>query len=284
MKRLAFGLACISALLVAHGASVVAHELGHSLMAWMLGLKADPLAIAWGHASLLNLLTQYQIGENVDYARALAAGRFQAVALVAAAGPFLVNGGLYAGLRIGLRRTGHKRHGNLRLLAFWLLFMNLGNLYAYVPIRTFASGGDIAHLCAALHLSPWYVYALVFPIVVEGLFDLYRTQLPGLYAGLKLSHGARGFMSVLGSVLMFGYFGSVGLLSGDPVSRFLAGSSLLILPFAIVFLRPPRDAAQPPCKDLEQVPGACSRSYTTLLQGEAYSRLRDSSLLRRPST
>src|SRR6516165_7582866 len=82
-------------LLLTHYAAVLPHELMHSIVAWLLGIKANPLIIDWGGTSILNILLLIHIDENVDYTAALAAGKRWQVALIAFAGPGLANGGLY---------------------------------------------------------------------------------------------------------------------------------------------------------------------------------------------
>lgn len=82
-------------LLLTHALAVLPHEFAHSIVAWLFGLKSNPLHIDWGGRSLLNILLLIHIDENVDYTAALHAGKDWQVALVAFAGPGLANGGLY---------------------------------------------------------------------------------------------------------------------------------------------------------------------------------------------
>ncbi|MDO1585422.1 hypothetical protein [Rhizobium oryzicola] len=234
MRRSILFLLTTPLLFISHSMAVVTHEFGHSFMAWMLGIKSNPLIITWGDTSALNILTLFQIGERVDYARAIGGGHNLAAALTAATGPFFVNGGLYAYFRINARLRSKSQHPGLRLMYFWLLFMNLANLYDYVPIRTFSPTGDIANICAALHISPWRIYIFIFPIVIEGIMNFYKYQIPGLCADLGLDPFDRKFLLLVSSFLMFGYYGSVGFRAIDPVSNFLAGSSILSLPFVII--------------------------------------------------
>ncbi|MGY2048308.1 hypothetical protein ACW9J6_09020 [Methylobacterium sp. JK268] len=232
-------LATLPMLVIAHHAAVLAHEFGHSFTAWLLGLKEDPLTLRWGAATVLNALTLHQIGENVDYGRAWQSGRGGAAALVAAAGPLLVNGGLYAASRAALLWHGGRSWPAV-LLLFWFLFMNLANVYDYVPIRTFAASGDIAHLCRGLGLSPWWIYAPLCPAVVVAIADLYRTQVPRLFGRLALGGPARALTHILATTLMFGVYGLPGLRAGDPASILLSGTSLLAFPIVLVLCWPER--------------------------------------------
>ncbi|WP_162596319.1 hypothetical protein [Methylobacterium sp. 17Sr1-1] len=181
----------------------------------------------------MNALTLHGIGENVDYASAFAAGRGTAVALVAATGPLILNGGLYLVARHILLRTPTALTGLGGLLVYWFLFMNLANVFDYVPIRTFAQG-DIGHLCQGLGLPPWVVCVVLTPPVIVALLDLYRTVLPTLYGVLRLPSSACIVTHVLTTGLMFGYFGLAGLRSSDAISARLSLLSLACLPIVLL--------------------------------------------------
>ncbi len=232
-------LASLPILVLAHHAAVLVHEYGHSGMAWLLGLKTTPGSLRWGPPTLVNALTLYAIGENVDYAGAFAAGRGRAVALVAATGPLFLNGGLFLVARGVLVRAPTCLPGLGGLLLYWFLFMNLANVYDYVPIRTFAQG-DIGHLCQGLGLPPWIVCIVLTPLVFVALLDLYRTVLPTLYGVLSLPLSACIVTHVLTTGLMFGYFGLAGLRSSDAISVRLSSLSLACFPIVLVLGWPRR--------------------------------------------
>jgi hypothetical protein len=232
-------LASLPILVLAHHAAVLLHEFGHSGMAWLLGLKATPGSLRWGPPTLVNALTLHGIGENVDYASAFAAGQGTAVALVGATGPLLVNGGLYLVARTALLRAPSRSPGLADLLLYWFLFMNLANVFDYVPIRTFAQG-DIGHLCQGLGLPPWSVCVVLTPLVVVALLDLHRTVLPRLYGRLNLPSSACIVTHVLTTGLMFGYFGLAGLRSGDAISARLSLLSFACLPIVLLLGWPRR--------------------------------------------
>ncbi len=52
-------------ILLAHYLTVLPHEFGHSFMAWITGIKSNPLNIEWGDGSIGNILLR-GIDENVD--------------------------------------------------------------------------------------------------------------------------------------------------------------------------------------------------------------------------
>ncbi|MCJ2058404.1 hypothetical protein MKL09_17830 [Methylobacterium sp. J-048] len=232
-------LVSLPILVIAHHAAVLPHEYGHSVAAWLLGLKATPGSLRWGPPTLVNALTLHGIGENVDYARSFAAGRGAAVALVAATGPLFVNGGAYLSARAVLPQALPRLPWLGGLFLYWFLFMNLANVFDYVPIRTFAQG-DIGHFCQGLDIPSWVVCAVLTPLVLAALLDLYRTVLPSLYRMLDLPLFARFATHILTTSLMFGYFGLAGLHTSDTNSAHLSLLSLACLPVVLVIGWPRR--------------------------------------------
>ena len=213
-------------------------------MAWALGIKSDPLAIHWGGTSLANVLLLVHIDENVDYSAALHAGDNWRVALAAFAGPGLVNGGLY----LASRRMLAKRPLRSPLATwflFWFLFMNLANLFDYVPIRTFSPWDDVAHFRRATGVSPWVVYGIGGYAVLAAIIDFYRRVLPSsLNAGGLDEPVQRAGILLVVTLLLFGYFAIPGFLVPDDVSHVIAGTSIMSIPvvlwatFTSIIVRP----------------------------------------------
>jgi hypothetical protein len=233
-------------ILLAHDAAVLPHEFGHSFMAWALGIKSDPLVIRWGGTSLANMLLLVHIDENVDYSAALHAGKNWQVALAAFAGPGLANGGLY----LASRWTLAKRPSRSPLATwclFWFLFMNLANLFDYVPIRTFSPWDDVAHFRWATGVSPWVVYIIGGYAVLAAIIDFYRRVLPlSLNAtGLDQPVQRAGILLIV-TMLLFGYFAIPGFHVPDDVSHVIAGTSIMSIPlvlwatFPSIIVRPGR--------------------------------------------
>lgn len=221
-------------LLLTHDAAVLPHEFSHSVAAWLLGLKDRPGHIDWGGSSLLNILLLIHIDENVAYTAALHAGKDWRVAVVAVAGPGLANGGLYL---LARRLIAARRVARRPVVAYglcWFLFMNLANLYDYVPLRVFAADGDVKHFRLATGISPWAIYAVGGYLVAWGLVDFYRVVLPrSLDACGLTARWARGAVLIVATGLMFGYFAIPGLEEADAVSLFMARSSLLAIPVVV---------------------------------------------------
>jgi hypothetical protein len=113
--------------------------------------------------------------------------------------------------------------------------VQLANVYDYVPIRVFASGGDVGNWVRATHMSPWLVYVVVGYFTLWAMIDLYRTVLPETLDSSRIpSPVGSAIVLVAVTVVMFGYFATPGLFKHDPVSVFVARTSLLMIPVVIV--------------------------------------------------
>ena len=221
-------------LLLTHYAAVLPHEFMHSIVAWLLGIKANPLIIDWGGTSILNILLLIHIDENVDYTAALDAGKRWQVALIAFAGPGLANGGLYLLSRRLMESLYVSSRPYFAYILFWFLFMNLANLYDYVPLRVFASDGDVEHFRLGTDISPWVIYAVGGYLVLWGLVDFYRVVLPYTLrvCGFE-SRTARAVVLIVATAVMFGYFAIPGLEEADNFSQLLSRTSLLAIPVVV---------------------------------------------------
>jgi len=229
-------------ILLAHYLAVFPHEFAHSFMAWALGRKDDPLAITWGGDGLLNILLLAHIDENVDYRSAFAEGPAYYVALIAFAGPGIANGVLYGLSLAWLKHAWLKAHPLRFYFVFWFNFMNLANIYDYVPIRTFSGKDDVANFVHGLGISPWYVYGIGVYLVGIAILDFLRRGLPRAYEclGLRTTASRCGLMSV-SVVILFCYFGMPGFRAGDDTSFFLSGTSWIIVPGILFVCWPSRD-------------------------------------------
>lgn len=241
-------------LLPTHYAAVLPHEFGHSFVAWFLGLKPNPLIIDWGGSSLLNILLLIDIDEHVDYTAALAAGKDWQVALVAFAGPGLANGGLYLLSRWFIKSAYVASRPFIAYVVFWFLYINLANLYDYVPTRVFASDGDVHHFLLGTGISPWVVYVLAGYLVLWAVVDFYRIVLPYTLGVCGfVAPAARAVVLIVATVLLFGYFDIPALEEADARSQLIARTSLLAIPVVIAMMwrrivvadAPPRTSPAP---------------------------------------
>ncbi|RIV20471.1 hypothetical protein DYU11_20710 [Fibrisoma montanum] len=233
---------------LSHYLAVFPHEYAHSIMAWLVGEKENPFALDYGGTSWRNLLLLWNIDENVDYSRMFAQGHDFQAALCAFAGPgigtvlMFVLGGLF------LKEPRIKQHPYLYYFTFWFHLMNLGNLYDYVPIRTFAHGGDIANMVRGLHISPWWVFVLVGYPVAYLMWQFFTQTMISLYVNLTIINlPLQAGIMVLCVLLLFGWFGGIlGIIySGNPlesgeITYFLKIASFVSIPGVISLLWPTR--------------------------------------------
>ena len=222
------------AILLAHYLAVLPHEFLHSFVAWATGIKSNPFDLHWGGASVGNILLLYNIDEKVDYKAAYAAGEGASVAVVAMAG-VATNVVLYLVIRFAAPLWRTSTRPFVAYLAFWFLFMQLANVYDYVPIRVAASDGDVGQWVRATHMSPWLIYVVVGYLVLWAMIDLYRVVMPdALDSSGITSPASRAVVLVIATVVMFTYFAWPGLLENGLLSVFIARTSLLLIPVILV--------------------------------------------------
>lgn len=243
MKRAADGtgfvIACLVCLWLAHHIALLAHEYAHSFVAFALGYKSNPLVIHWGVKSATDLILLLGINEQVDYAPMFKQGAGWAAALVGFAGAGLGNGGLYLWSLYLLGRSGIRARPLLLLFVFWFSFMNVGNFYDYVPIRTFASHGDMAHIAQGLGVSPWLVLVILGIPTAIAMWFLFARTLPDMLGRLA-SGFRRCFVVQLSVIVMFGYFGLVGIEGYGTIAHWLSLASLCAIPVMTILCWPTR--------------------------------------------
>ncbi len=217
-------------------------------MAWILGYKANPFALDYGGTSWNNLLLLENIDENVNYRMIYDLGHNFEAALIAFAGAGFANGSLYILSLYLLKKPKIKSQPYLYYFIFFFNLMNLGNFYDYVPIRTFASHGDMAIIEIALNISPWWIYIIVGYLVIFLIWHFFTRTLIGAYQVLNFdSTLTRASLMILTVAILFGFFGGiVGVyLSKNPlnygeISRFLSITSFVMIPGIIIAAWPSR--------------------------------------------
>lgn len=245
-----FVVACLICLWLAHYAAVLPHEYAHSFMAYALGYKSDPLVIHFGGLGILNLISLINIDEHVDYAAMFARGDGLAAALVGFAGPGLANGSLYLLSLFLLRRPVVRGSALLFMLVFWFNFANVGNFYDYVPIRTFATRGDIAHITQGLGVSAWVALVVLgIPTAIAMWFFFTRTLPRALGRIAPDSSSRQRFVVKLSIILMFGYFGLAGFVGYGEPSRTLSLASVCLIPVMLILCQPTRRWMQARIRD-----------------------------------
>jgi len=226
-------------ILLSHYLAVFPHEYAHSFTAWLLGHKTNPLAILYGGTSWSNLLLLSHIDENVNYDLIFSQGQNFHAALIAFAGPGIANGLLFILSFLLLKSKSIKEKPYTYYFLFWFNLMNLGNFYDYVPIRTFATHGDIAHLVKGLNISPWYVYIIFGYLVAFLIWQFFTKTMPAMFSTLDINTTAfKASLMIVSVCILFGFFGKSGL--SNNYGELLSITSLLAIPGIIITLWPTR--------------------------------------------
>ncbi|MFI5509410.1 hypothetical protein ACIA48_18240 [Mycobacterium sp. NPDC051804] len=221
-------------LLVTYYVSFMTHEYGHSFAAWFLGIKSSPWPIHWGSNSIFNILFLDEVDEHVDYAAAMASGRHLAVAVVALSG-IAVNALLYLIFRFVAPLWRKSAHRLVAYSTFWLLCMEVGNFYCYVPIRVAAPSDDMHNWTWGSGQSWWWLYVVIGYLTLAAMVDFYRTVMPtSLDASGICTPVGRAAVLVTATLLLFGYFAGPGLLKDDVLTQFISRTSLLLIPVILL--------------------------------------------------
>lgn len=235
-------------ILLSHYLAVFPHEYTHSFMAWILGYKENPLALNYGGTSWNNLLLLANIDENVNYRMIYSLGHGAHVALIAFSGAGIANGLLFILSLLLLKNKNVQHKPYLFYFMFWFNLMNLGNFYDYVPIRTFATHGDMAAIAIGLNISPWWIYIIFGYLVAFLIWQFFTNTLILAYLTLQLKTKlARASLMVTSVFILFGFFGGIigAVLStwttgfGD-ISQFLSYASFIMIPGVIIAAWPTR--------------------------------------------
>jgi hypothetical protein len=228
-------------MLFTHQLAVFPHEYAHSFTAWLLGFKTNPLALDYGGTSWLNLFLLIHIDENVNYAMIAARGSKHAVALIAFAGAGIANGSLYLISLYLLSKQYLQQRVLLYYAMFWFNFMNLANFYDYIPVRTFADHGDMAHVAKGLGISPWWIYLVGGYLVAWIIWHFFTHTLIRAFIYLKLtSTPARAALTITCILPLLGYFGMAGISGYGEISHLLSVTSFIAIPGFIMACWPTR--------------------------------------------
>lgn len=228
-------------ILLAHYLVVFIHEYGHAITAWILGYKNSPFALNYGGTSWSNLLMLSGIDQNVNNKLIYSLGHPGHVALIAFAGP---------GIIILLFFLSSWLMHNKKILTHpWLLYFFLffslwclGGTYAYVPVRTFATQGemvDILDIEQALNISPWIIYFFVGYLVFFMMRQFFLNNLSLVYTNVNISGRiGRASLTILCVLILFGYCGLAGFANHGEISHFISVTSLMAIPGIIFLLWP----------------------------------------------
>jgi hypothetical protein len=208
----------------AHACVFFIHEYAHSFTAWVLGWKSNPLALYYAHPTIVVLLTQLGIDENVNYLPIFASGHGQQAAIIAAAGLVFGN----ALITFPLSRWGYAKAKRLDLrgwamFAYWACVASVGNFIDYVPVRTFTNEGDMGTLQRGFGWSPWTVLLVLgTPTAIALVYFLLRIEPSTLQWLFPRSPGRRIVLVVLTAFTLFCFYGAAGWFEGGPTSHMMS--------------------------------------------------------------
>jgi len=162
---------------------IVIHEFTHSITAYLLGAMPSPFSIVWG-----NFFTMTCWDEGVLYSRLWATGLGVDGAITGVM-PLVVHTILIScGLYLLLSRVMLRHKWGFHLV-FWFIVANMMELFAYMPLRAFASNGDTGNFNHGLGLNPWLLFFFGTILVLVLLYYLLLRVLPGMY--VVVARGSR---------------------------------------------------------------------------------------------
>jgi hypothetical protein len=211
---------------------VLLHEWTHSSIAWILGHKERPFAIHYGTWTLL------EVDEAVDYAVLYTAGEGGTAALIAVSA-LLVNLALFLFCLRLLSMVKIQQQRWLYQLIFWFAVMNIGELFSYIPVRTFVGNrGDVGHLIHGVGISPWSVFLPGSLVIGGGLWYLLKGELENFYQIMSLSVGMprRIYLGLTLFVIFFWYGASAFHDYGPTSVRSLASLGAALVGIILFFI------------------------------------------------
>lgn len=221
----------------AHLCAFFPHEYAHSFVAWLLGWKANPLALDYAHPSAVVLLLQLGINQNVNEGPIFASGHPVEAAIIAAAGLVIGNGFIsYPLSRLGYAMARRQDRRGWAMFFYWTTVASIGNFIDYVPIRVFSEGGDMYSLERGFGWSPWTVL-IVLGIPTAAILGhfLLRIEPDSMLWLFPESAPRPNLLLLLTSGVLFSFYGATGLLEGGPIAHQLSRLSVfLLLPVATI--------------------------------------------------
>jgi hypothetical protein len=227
-----FLLSLIFMIFIAHHAVIYLHEWTHGTFAWITGYKNSPFDIHYGE----RWLTLLDIDEAVPYKKIFEDGKPAVVALIAIAPTVLQAIVFLLGLKLLSIQMIQTRKWLFTFL-YWFILLELGEFYAYIPIRTFSESGDIFNFRSATGLSPWMIAIPGTLFVIWGIYRFLTVEEPKACSLLNITSKYGHFFFLLGTlVLFFGYYGGAGLLMPDVLSRTLSYISWGMIPIILLLM------------------------------------------------
>ena len=230
-RYLTFILATVIILFVTHHLMVLLHEWTHGTTAWMFGCKDSPFDIQYGGWTLSN------VDENINY-KLLFSTEKGFVASMIAVSALLMNALLFILSIILLSRKTIQRKRWFFHFFYWFAVMNIGELFSYIPVRTFViNRGDVGHFTYGLNLSPWVVFVPGIFLVAWGLWYIIKRETPRFYHLMALSSVLwRHIHFIILVFVIFFWFGSSAFYDYGMNSLWSLWSLVSVLMGVVVFI------------------------------------------------
>ncbi|MFN8770774.1 MAG: hypothetical protein ACK5Z5_01050 [Neisseriaceae bacterium] len=224
--------------IITHDIAYFAHEYAHSFSAWTFGFKTNPFALHYGSLNWNNLLNLSEVSENVDYKSVEQASRLKA-AFIAFSGAGIGNCLLFTIAIIAINTK--KPHSKIYYYFFsWLIVMNLGNFIDYIPIRTFASHGDIHEIIISLNISPWWIMIVLGYPIIYAVWYFYSTILCNVYVKMSFNKVEQSIFLILVTFTLFILFGTTGIRNYGSDPHLLSLLSIYFSPILVIACWPQR--------------------------------------------
>lgn len=223
-----FILFTICLIFISRYVMALTHEYSHSVLAWLLNAKSLPFDIYYGDWTLLN------VDEAVDYRSLYDNGRTWTLAAIALM-PTFINAIIYV-ICLCILLSAKKLNRWLYAGIFWFGMLNLSEIFAYIPIRTFGTHGDMHNLQFALNISPWWIYLPGSLLVGGAIWHFFHHPIFISFNRMQLTVWQRLFYLFFVIFVLFFVFGSVGFSSYGDVSHVFSGTSMAFAPVLFVLL------------------------------------------------
>ena len=188
------------------------------------------MALHYARPTVLVLLTQQGISENVDYAPIFASGHGREAAIIALAGAGIGNALLTYSLSRWANAAAKRRSfRGWAMFAYWVCVASVGNFIDYVPVRTFTDEGDMGTLERGFGWSPWTVLIVLgIPTAAALVYFVFRIEPSTLRWLLPHSPAKRTVVAVLTAFLLFCFYGGSGYSEGGPISHAISRVSVCV--------------------------------------------------------
>jgi hypothetical protein len=212
------------------------HEWTHGVFAWLFGYKKNPFNIYYGDWTLL------KAWELIDYKTILQEGKGWVMSVIAIS-PIALGIFLYL---FGIIILSIKRIRNRKILwyfLFWFTLSNFGQVFDYIPSRTFVGyqdgllRGDIGHFLQGLNISPWIIFIPGMMFIILGILEIFVYEVPKLYVVMNIPTSKRKNYLFIILIYLFCWYGMAGFQYSF-LSKIICGFTQLMLPVIFILCHP----------------------------------------------